>query len=442
MKVGVYFNAALTTTALSDPKKLLPTAGAFVEFYGRLSVMCVSLSVATVYAVGQVNLRIAGDTRVGPSLRMKFGFGAQLVVGLPVVGNVSVLYMVGVEIYVGLDHARTSPPSCCFRATRSCSAGWSASPSRSKRRARSRDDQADRTDLRRAGDLRPRHQHLPRHRHQLQQVVGGTAADRLARTRLPVSEDRAWKPTSDLRFSPFRSSSTGHVLRVNIVFLPRNQNPLDRHRRASRHPGRAAVRRREAVVRREDHQRALRIARHRRRRSPRVPLTTAQPAQAPDRCSRRWRAILRSPTSACQNTNANVTRSLSARRPRSSAGQSVKKYLPDSYRQSFNFVAPRTPNAVTDDAYHCAVRMRRRIPHSRRRRDQSAGDRCSPARCASRCSPTRAGHDLSDAAHRRASPISPRAGGSTSTSPTTATTDRSRRLTPRSSGAMRRAFRC
>ena len=30
---------------------------------------------------------------------MKFGFGAQIVVGLPVVGNVSVLYMVGVEIY-------------------------------------------------------------------------------------------------------------------------------------------------------------------------------------------------------------------------------------------------------------------------------------------------------------------------------------------------------
>jgi hypothetical protein len=85
---------------LSDPKKLLPTAGAFVEFYGRLSVMCVSISIATVYAVGQANLRIAGDTGVGPSLDMKFGFGAQLVVGLPVVGNVSVLYMVGVEIYV------------------------------------------------------------------------------------------------------------------------------------------------------------------------------------------------------------------------------------------------------------------------------------------------------------------------------------------------------
>ena len=102
----MYFNAALTTAALSDPKKLLPTAGAFVEFYGRLSVMCVSLSLATVYAVGQCNLRIAGDTGIGPSLDMKFGFGAQIVVGLPVVGNVSVLYMVGVEIYADSNDAR------------------------------------------------------------------------------------------------------------------------------------------------------------------------------------------------------------------------------------------------------------------------------------------------------------------------------------------------
>lgn len=97
LKLGAYFNAALKVT--TDPKQLLPTAGAFLGFYGRLSVMCVSLSIATIYAVGQVNLDIAADTRVGPSLHMKFGFGAQVVVGLPVVGNVSLLYMVGVEIY-------------------------------------------------------------------------------------------------------------------------------------------------------------------------------------------------------------------------------------------------------------------------------------------------------------------------------------------------------
>jgi hypothetical protein len=34
----------------------------------------------------------------------------------------------------------------------------------------------------------------------------------------------------------------------------------------------------------------------------------------------------------------------------------IRKYLPVSYRQSFNFTAPRTSNAVTDDSYHCAVR--------------------------------------------------------------------------------------
>lgn len=98
LKLGAYFNAALKVT--TDPKQLLPTAGGYLDFYGRLSVMCVSLAAATVYAVGQVDLGIGADTKTGPFLRMKFGFGAQIVVGLPVVGNVSVLFMTGVEIYI------------------------------------------------------------------------------------------------------------------------------------------------------------------------------------------------------------------------------------------------------------------------------------------------------------------------------------------------------
>ncbi|MFC5623149.1 hypothetical protein [Algoriphagus winogradskyi] len=36
--------------------------------------------------------------------------------------------------------------------------------------------------------------------------------------------------------------------------------------------------------------------------------------------------------------------------------KSVKKYLPETYRKSFNFTQPRHPNAVTDDSYECAVR--------------------------------------------------------------------------------------
>ena len=60
--------------------------------------MCLSVAAATVYATGSVDLRTAADIKTGPSLMMKFGFGAEIVVGLPVVGNVSLLFMVGVEI--------------------------------------------------------------------------------------------------------------------------------------------------------------------------------------------------------------------------------------------------------------------------------------------------------------------------------------------------------
>jgi hypothetical protein len=34
----------------------------------------------------------------------------------------------------------------------------------------------------------------------------------------------------------------------------------------------------------------------------------------------------------------------------------IKKYLPESYRQSFLFTGPRTEDAITGDAYHCAVK--------------------------------------------------------------------------------------
>ena len=78
---------------------MLPTAGAFFQFHGGLQVMCVSVGVGTIYAVGNVDLKLAADTSPLISLTMKFGFGAQIGVGLPVIATVSVLFMVGVEIY-------------------------------------------------------------------------------------------------------------------------------------------------------------------------------------------------------------------------------------------------------------------------------------------------------------------------------------------------------
>ncbi len=99
LRVGFYFNQVLSIP--TDLKQLVPACGAFVEFTGGLQVMCFSLAAASVYAVGQVTLGIAADTKAGISLHMKFGFGVEIVVGLPVVGNASVLYMV--EIIIGIS---------------------------------------------------------------------------------------------------------------------------------------------------------------------------------------------------------------------------------------------------------------------------------------------------------------------------------------------------
>lgn len=95
MKLGVYFNLGMEVPPAGLPAL---SAGAFIEFGAELHVMCVSLAAATIYAVGQVNLKISADTIKGPGLYLKLGFGVELMVGIPVVGNVSVYYGVGIEM--------------------------------------------------------------------------------------------------------------------------------------------------------------------------------------------------------------------------------------------------------------------------------------------------------------------------------------------------------
>ncbi|HEU4553787.1 MAG TPA: hypothetical protein VFS25_13180 [Chitinophaga sp.] len=99
--VGVYFNAALKVT--TDPGQLLPTAGAFLQFHGGISVMCMSVGVGSIFAQGSVDVKIACDTKVGPNLTLAFAFGVQIVVSLPVVGHASVTFMVGIEMYADKD---------------------------------------------------------------------------------------------------------------------------------------------------------------------------------------------------------------------------------------------------------------------------------------------------------------------------------------------------
>jgi len=95
LKLGCYFNLAMPVPPTGLPA---PSGGAFIEFGGKMEVMCVSLAAATIYAVGMVTLRISADSIKGPSFYLKAGFGVEIMVGLPVVGNVSVLYAVGLEI--------------------------------------------------------------------------------------------------------------------------------------------------------------------------------------------------------------------------------------------------------------------------------------------------------------------------------------------------------
>jgi hypothetical protein len=101
LKVGFYFNEMIAIP--TDLKQLVPACGAYVDFYARIQVMCFTLAAASVYAVGQVNLGIAADSKAGITLRMKFGFGVEIVVGLPVVGNASVLYMMSIAVEIASD---------------------------------------------------------------------------------------------------------------------------------------------------------------------------------------------------------------------------------------------------------------------------------------------------------------------------------------------------
>ena len=147
----------------------------------------------------------------------------------------------------------------------------------------------------------------------------------------------------------------GNVLRVNVVFLPRNQNPL-----------RSAIEGEPLLVGAPPFADAklsfvarivsglaglpgtvLPLAP--------LPLATAQPANARplfEALAEQFSIV----NKGTPNTNANVNLVVHSAPAPKAFDKSVKKYLPHTYRNSFNFVAPRTPNAVTDDSYHCAVR--------------------------------------------------------------------------------------
>ncbi len=233
----------------------------------------------------------------------------------------------------------------------------------------------------------------------------------------------------------------GNVLNVNIVFLPRNQNPL-----TAAITGAPPIPDAPAFA---DAKLSF-VAKIITGLSglpgttvsvPPVTLTTAQPTKARPL----FEALadqFQISNLGVQNTNLNINTFPGKAPDPVDQEHSVKKYLPLIVPAIFQLRCPKN-----------AQRRHRRYVPLRRARCRAEPRFHAIARCnqlgaglrachAAAAAGESAGHDLPDAIDDRRCPISRKAGGSTSIWPTRATTRRSRRWTTRSSGNMRPASPC
>ncbi len=148
----------------------------------------------------------------------------------------------------------------------------------------------------------------------------------------------------------------GTSLNLNLVFMPRNQNPLMAAIEGAFPPIKDAPAFADAKLTFE-----AKIVSDLSGGLPNpvaassVALTTAQPAHQ----RILFEALAKHFTITnlgAHNTSTNLKSYPRKAEDPLPVERSVKKYLPLSYRRSFNFVAPRSRNAVTDDSYFCAVR--------------------------------------------------------------------------------------
>jgi hypothetical protein len=167
------------------------------------------------------------------------------------------------------------------------------------------------------------------------------------------------KPTRRFTILTFPQYFDGDVLKLNIVFLPRNQNPLmDAIEPSSQKAPPFADAKLSFVAKIITGLAGLPTDTF---SVPPVALTTAQPANARPL----FEALAKTfqiDNLGASNTDANINFYPNKAPDPLPVDQSVKKYLPFTYRRAFHFVAPRTKNAVTDDSYHCAVRAAEPVP--------------------------------------------------------------------------------
>jgi hypothetical protein len=174
------------------------------------------------------------------------------------------------------------------------------------------------------------------------------------------------------RFSilTFPQHFDGNKLNLNIVVMPRDQNPLseaiEQHLTIPDAPAFAEAKLKFTA----NIFSGFSVFPHNHAPVPDLPLITTPP----DKAAKIFEAL----ASQLDITNLNTTnRNIDLL----SIGQdfkpalakpehlTVRKYLPKSYRKAFNYTTPRHKNAVTDDSYHCAIKGGHRVPTFQRSGD-------------------------------------------------------------------------
>lgn len=184
---------------------------------------------------------------------------------------------------------------------------------------------------------------------------------------------------SNRRFSllTFPQFFDGNTLTLNIVVLPRNQNPLkpaiEQHDGVTFPPPVIPDAPAFADARLSFQARIITgLSRFPNNQLPNdsKPLPVASPTQARGLFTALAKNLsIGNLNQTNENLDANSDRSQNPGSQARPAELAVKKYLPLSYRQAFNYTTPRTPNAVTDDSYHCAVRDAGKVPGFKRSSD-------------------------------------------------------------------------
>ena len=166
------------------------------------------------------------------------------------------------------------------------------------------------------------------------------------------------------RFSilPFPQSFDGETLTLNIVVLPRNQNPLKQAIEGALGIPDPGVSFAETKLAFEAHIVSNLGSFPNNHSASDVRSLTVTP---PDNAKALFEALAANfsiTNLGVANTNPNVNNPLNDPPPAAKTGFPVRKYLPLSYRKAFNFTTPRTKAAVTDDSYHCAIRNAQEAP--------------------------------------------------------------------------------